>query len=84
MINKSTGSADGVLNTGTDNSFSSVMTPPILNHLTSDPRVRYDRLSGRWFIIIIDVPGFTGGLPNRFLLAVSDSSTITMDTVWTY
>ena len=60
------------------------MTPLILNHLTSDPRVRYDRLSGRWFPISIDVPGFTGGLPKRVLLAVSDSSTITTDTVWTY
>jgi hypothetical protein len=66
MINKSTGSANGVLNTGTDNFFSSVMTPPILNHLTSDPRVRYDRLSGRWFIIIIDVPGFKGVCPTAF------------------
>src|SRR5712691_4890578 len=54
-FNKSTGGADGVLNTGTDNFFSSVMTPPISNNLTSDPRVRYDRLSGRWFVTIIDV-----------------------------
>src|SRR5437762_11203377 len=84
MFNKSTVGADGVLNTGTDNFFSSVMTPPISNNLTSDPRVRYDRLSGRWFVVIIDVPGFAGSLPNRVLLAVSDSSTITASTVWTY
>ncbi len=83
-FNKSTGGADGVLNTTTDNFFSSVMTPPISNNLTSDPRVRYDRLSGRWFVIIIDVPGFAVSLPNRVLLAVSDSGTITAGTVWTY
>src|SRR5881394_917424 len=84
-FNKSTGSADGVLNTGTDNFFSSVMTPPISINFTSDPRVRYDRLSGRWFVTIIDVPGAPpGSLPNRVLLAVSDSSTITAGTVWTY
>src|SRR6185312_544237 len=64
-FNKSTGVADGVLNTTTDNFFSSVLTPPVSNNLTSDPRVRYDRLSGRWFVIMIDVPGFAGSLPNR-------------------
>src|SRR5947199_2453063 len=83
-FNKSTGAADGVLNTTTDNFFSSVMTPPISNNLTSDPRVRYDRLSGRWFVTIIDVPGLAGSLPNRVLVAVSDSSTITASTVWSY
>src|SRR5438876_9408539 len=82
-FNKSTGAADGVLNATTDNFFSSVMTPPISDNLTSDPRVRYDRLSGRWFVTIIDVPG-AGSLPNRVLLAVSDSSAITAGTVWTY
>src|SRR2546426_217044 len=82
-FNKNTGDADGVLNATTDNFFSSVMTPPISDNLTSDPRVRYDRLSGRWFVTIIDVPG-AGSLPNRVLLAVSDSSAITAGTVWTY
>src|SRR5947199_4767072 len=73
-FNKSTGSADGVLNTGTDNFFSSVMTPPISINFTSDPRVRYHRLSGRWFVTIIDVPGAPpGSFPNRVLLAVIDS-----------
>ncbi len=83
-FNKSTGSADGVLNTTTDNFFSSVMTPPVSNNFTSDPRVRYDRLSGRWFVSIIDVPGLAGSLPNRVLLALSDSGTITAGTLWTY
>ena len=31
---------------------------------TSDPQVRYDRLSGRWFITIINVP-----TPNKILIA---------------
>lgn len=38
----------------------------------SDPHVRYDRLSGRWFITDI-----TTTAPNRILIAVSSGSTIT-------
>src|SRR5437899_911606 len=83
-FNKNTGGADGVLNATTDNFFSSVMTPPISINLTSDPRVRYDRLSGRWFVTIVDVPGLAGNLPNRVLLAVSDSSAITEGPGWDY
>src|SRR5258705_13353736 len=43
---------------------------------------RYDRLSGRWFLSIINV-----STPNRWLLAVSDAAsngTISAGTVWTY
>lgn len=83
-FDKRTGIADGALNVDTDVFFQSVMTPPISNNFTSDPRIRYDRLSGRWFITIIDVPGRTGTSPNRVLLAVSDSRTITPATVWTF
>jgi hypothetical protein len=83
-FNKNTGSADGALNVDPDVFFQSVMTPPASNNFTSDPRIRYDRLSGRWFIIIIDVPGRTGSNPNRVLLAVSDGSTISPSTVWTF
>ena len=56
-FNKSTGIADGVLNADPDAFFSSVLTPPGggQSSYTSDPNVRYDRLSGRWFITIIDV-----------------------------
>ncbi|MFZ4521043.1 MAG: LamG-like jellyroll fold domain-containing protein [Bacteroidales bacterium] len=77
------GSADGVLNVTPDVFFSSVMTPPIASNFTSDPRIRYDRFSGRWIIIIIDVPN-GGALANRVLLAVSNSSTITAGTTWTF
>jgi hypothetical protein len=82
-FDKSTGIADGVLNTDMDIFFSSVMTPTT-GTFTSDPHIRYDRLSGRWIVIIIDVPGGTGAGPNRVLLAVSNSGTITNSTLWTF
>lgn len=83
-FDKTSGIADGVLNVDTDVFFQSAMTPPVSNNFTSDPRIRYDRLSGRWFITMIDVPGRAGTLPNRVLLAVSDSPIITRGTVWTF
>lgn len=76
-FNKSTGLADGVLNATTDNFFSAIRN----GSTTSDPRVRYDRLSGRWFIVIINVQ-----TPNRILLAWTDAASagvITGSTVWT-
>jgi len=83
-FNKHTGVADGVLNVDTDVFFNSVMTPPASNNFTSDPRIRYDRLSRRWFIIMIDVPGQVGNLPNRVMIAVSDGPIITASTSWTF
>ena len=72
-FNKSTGVADGVLNTSMDNFFNSVRNASG----TSDPRIRYDRLTQRWFLVIINV-----STPNRILIAVSNSSTITASTTW--
>lgn len=72
---KSTGTADGIINTTTDNFFNSVRN----GSGTSDPRIRYDRLSQRWFLVIINV-----SIPNRILIAASNSSTITGGTVWTF
>jgi hypothetical protein len=43
----------------------------------SDPRIRYDRTTNRWFLIAITVSE-----PNRVLLAMSDASTITTNTHW--
>jgi hypothetical protein len=83
-FNKTTGLADGAINANPDVFFNSVMTPPAANNFTTDPRIRYDRLSGRWFITMLDVPGQAGTMPNRVLLAVSDSGTITASTVWTF
>ena len=61
------GVRDGILDTGTDNFFSSVRG----KSGTTDPRVRFDRLSGRWFITMISLD-----TPNRILLAVSSGPTI--------
>ncbi len=83
-FNKSSGLADGVMNADTDVFFGSVMTPPATNNFTSDPRIRYDRLSQRWFILIIDVPGRQGKLPNRILLAVSDGPVVTPSSAWSF
>jgi hypothetical protein len=92
-FSKFTGLADGVINADPDVFFFPVMTPvapPVVLNFTSDPQIRYDRLSGRWFLTIIDVPctNFTcsGLAANRLLIAVSDAAsagTITPSTVWT-
>ena len=82
-FNKTTGVADGVLNVNPTVFFSTVISP-LANTFTSDPRIRYDRLSARWIIIIIDVPAGTGAVENSCLLAVSNTSTITSATVWTF
>lgn len=90
---KATGVADGVINADTDVFFASVMTPPPGGGLnfTSDPNVRYDRLTKRWFLTIIDVPSTSaasiGDIPNRILIAVSDAASngvLSGATVWTY
>jgi hypothetical protein len=87
-FNKTTGVADGVINADPDAFFSLITTPPGAGEITftSDPNVRYDRLSGRWFLTIIDVTlNTTSGAitkPNRLLIAMSDGPNITSGTVW--
>ena len=72
---KATGAADGVLATTPNVFFNSVRSSS-----TTDPHVRYDRTSRRWFVVMIDVT-----FPNnRVLLAVSNTATITNSTVWTF
>ncbi|MDT5272295.1 MAG: hypothetical protein QOH49_4481 [Acidobacteriota bacterium] len=92
-FNKPTGAADGVINADPDVFFASVMTPvsggTLNTNFTSDPMVRYDRPTGRWFLTIIDVPSqnAVGDLPNRYLIAVSDAASagvISGSTVWTF
>ena len=88
------GVADGVLNADPDVFFSSVKTPvagAVVLDFTSDPNVRYDRFTGRWFLTIIDVPctnaTCTTTAANRLLIAVSDAAsagTISAGTVWTF
>ncbi len=75
-IAKSTGAADGALDADTD-----VFFPPAVRGagVTTDPRVRYDRRTSRWFVLMITV-----AVPNRFVLAVSDGPTITPATAWSF
>jgi hypothetical protein len=88
------GAADGVMNADPDVFFASVMTPvvsPVVLNFTSDPNIRYDRLTGRWFMTIIDVPctnaTCTTTAANRIMIAVSDAASngvISPATVWTF
>lgn len=75
VFNKTSG-AQGDLNADMDSFFNSVRG----GELTTDPRVVYDRLSGRWFLLIINVAASN----NRILLAVSNGATINSATVWTF
>jgi hypothetical protein len=92
-FNKTTGVADGVINADSDVFFASVMTSPGAGEVTftSDPNARYDRISNRWFLNIIDVTlnASTRAITkaNRVLLAVSDAGgngVINASTVWTF
>jgi hypothetical protein len=65
----------GALDATTDVFFGSVRN----GSSVSDPHVRYDRLSGRWFLSMINV-----STPNRVCLAVSSGSTITNATSFTF
>lgn len=75
-FNKTTGAADGALNSTMNTFFNSVRNGVGV----SDPRIRYDRTSGRWFVIIINVASTN----NRVLLAVSSGSTITSISSFTF
>jgi hypothetical protein len=69
------GVTDGALNTTTDAFFQSVRN----NSGTSDPRVYYDRLSQRWYIVMINV-----STPNRVVIAVSSGATISSQASFTF
>jgi hypothetical protein len=69
------GVPDGALDTTTDNFFSSVLH----GSSTTDPRVRFDRLSGRWFVTMITV-----NAPNWVLIAASSGPTITSRSSFTF
>ena len=72
---KATGAPDGRLNTTLDTFFLTVSN----GEQTTNPRVRYDRRSGRWYVLAI-----TLAIPNRILLAVSSSDEITNSTSWQF
>ena len=46
---------------------------------TFGPKIKYDRLAGRWFIIAA-----TDAVPGRIVIASSNSSTITAGTLWSF
>src|SRR5690349_13749154 len=92
-FNKATGVADGVMDADPDVFFSTVMTPTTGNQVnfTSDPQLRYDRLTQRWFLQMIDIPSsdaaHIGDKPNRVLIAVSDAASngvISNSTTWMF
>jgi hypothetical protein len=69
-----------------DEDLASFFSPVLsANSLTTDPRVRFDPLSGKWFVSAIDF-NVNEAIPvdNRWMLAVSDGGTITNSTVWTF
>ena len=47
--------------------------------IRSDPKIKYDRLAGRWFIIAA-----TDAVPGRIVIASSNASTITAGTLWSF
>jgi hypothetical protein len=92
-FNKTTGVADGFVNADSDVFFASVTTPPLAGEvvITTDPNVRFDRLSNRWILNMIDAPlnAATGATTrvNRIMFAISDAASngnITGSTVWTF
>ena len=54
--------------------------PVLLSNYPGDPQVRYDRLSGRWFVLSTDF----GSANNQILLAVSSGPIITGSASFTY
>ena len=64
----------GSLNATTETFFGSVRSSSV-----SDPHVRYDRLSGRWFVTMIDIAPV-----NRVVIAVSSGPTITNTSSFTF
>jgi hypothetical protein len=88
-FNKATGLADGALDVDPDVFFASVLTPTsstILYNGTTDPRARFDRLSNRWFITMIDFPEDASYVSknNRVMIAVSSGPTITNASSFTF
>src|ERR1051326_224283 len=69
------GGARGAINTFTDTFFSSVID----GSSASDPHVVFDRLSQRWFVVMINV-----NTPNRVMIAVSSGATITSGSRFTF
>jgi hypothetical protein len=76
-FDKATGTSDGGLNADLDVFFNLVRG----GQPTFSPRVRYDRVSGRWFITALNFGASFSN--NRVLIAVSSGGTISIGTIWT-
>jgi hypothetical protein len=72
-FHKATGQPDGVLDIGLHAFFSAAGLA-----VCCDPKIRFDRLSGRWFI------GAMGAGGRQVQLAVSDGGVLTRDSRWTF
>jgi hypothetical protein len=91
-FDKISGAPDGILDVHTDIFFASELTPVggavVVNDGASDPRIRFDRSSARWFITMIDIPcadlACNTTTPNRVMIAVSDTPAISATTNWTF
>src|SRR5262245_32495098 len=66
----------GALDAASTTFWASVAGP----NFVADPQVRYDRLSGRWFVLTADF----GVANNRIMIAVSSGPTITGTVSFTY
>lgn len=75
-IAKSNGLADGNLDSTSDSFFNSVRN----GAGTGDPRVRYDRLTQRWFVMVFN----TASSNNRILIAVSSGPVISSAASFTF
>ena len=69
------GAPDGVLNAKTTTFFDSVRG----TGATFGGRIRFDRLAGRWFIVMA-----TDSVPGRIVIASSNAGVITASTLWSF
>jgi len=89
VFDKTTGQPEtpfGATDPDLETFFSPVMTSGSgVTNSAATPRVRYDRFSSRWFILAADMPLKAGvSQPNRIMLAVSATPTITSNTTWNF
>ena len=63
------------------------MTPrrSVTSNFASAPRIRYDRITQRWYMVMIDVPNDgVNTFANRVMIAVSDTPNISSTTAWRF
>jgi len=78
-FNKTTGVADAGIDATADGFWASV----IGSGDAVDPRIRYDRFTGRWYFSMVSFP--TGSpITNMLMVAMSNGSTINGSTVYTF